>query len=110
MTKFQIIIIFLSLLTFNNCSECADEIILREACSKFTSNIDGQGCYYTGSSCVDGYTSCDKYTGSDSATCSNIKPLDLKYKCEIINNKCTAQLKKCTEYNLSYGQENCWDL
>jgi len=110
MTKFQIIIIFLSLLTFNNCSECADEIILREACSKFTSNIDGQGCYYTGSSCVDGYTSCDKYTGSDSATCSNIKPLDLKYKCEIINSKCTAQLKKCTEYTLSYGQENCWDL
>ena len=110
MLTFQILIIFLSLLTFNNCSECTNEIIFREACSKFTSNNNGQGCYYTGSTCVDGYTSCDQYSGSDSTICANIEPLDLKYKCVIINSKCTAQLKKCTEYTLSYGQENCWDL
>ena len=59
MPKFQILIIFLSLLTFNNCSECADEIILREACSKFTSSTNGEGCYYDGSNCVSGYTTCD---------------------------------------------------
>ena len=97
-------------MTFNNCSECDDEIILREACSKFTSSNDGQGCYYDGSNCVSGYTACDQYTGSDSATCTAIVPLDLKYKCVIENSKCTAQLKKCEEYTLSYGQENCWDL
>lgn len=110
MPKFQILIIFLSLLTFNNCSECDDEIILREACSKFTSSTSGQGCYYDGSSCKSGYTACDQYTGTDSAICTAIVPLDLKYKCVIENSKCTAQLKKCEEYTLSYGQENCWNL
>lgn len=105
-------VIILLLLKISNQNECSLDNILKEACSKLKSEVEGKNCYYNGITCSSSYTSCSQYTGTNQEECENINLEDLKYKC-LFNNEtktCFQKTKTCSEYIKGKGKEFCEKL
>ena len=96
--------------------ECSDSDESRTSCiSTYFEGIEGKKCVYNSSSskCLEEYTRCEAYNGSDENYCKNIIPRysdgerDKYRKCVLENSKCKTVYSKCSDYDDTFGSTFC---